>query len=91
MVIVNIIDSRKRKYRFLKVNAVVEAAWHDNSCRDADRIDVPRGGNRGPDYEEKEHITLADAVTWASGFDAMVTLYLYDEDGGVYPHASATA
>jgi hypothetical protein len=79
--ITNIIDKRKRPYRFLKVNAVVEAAWHDNSVNDADQ--APYGKNDGPTYEECLHIPLSEAVTWASAFAESVTLFLYDEDAGI--------
>lgn len=81
MGISNIIDRRKRQYRFEVVNAIVEAAWHDNSCKDSDQI---LSSDNGPDYSEREHISLADAVTWANKFEAPVTLYLYDKDGGIY-------
>jgi hypothetical protein len=83
MPIINIIDRRKRQYRFLKINAIVEAAWHDNSCKDADRVE---SNGEGPSYGEREHITLADAITWGQSFDTKVTLFLYDEDGGIYYH-----
>lgn len=79
--IVNIVDHRKRKYRFACVNAIVEAAWHDNSCKDSDQI---KGSDVGPDYAEKEHISLVDAIKWGNSFDEAVTLYIYDKDGGIY-------
>lgn len=86
--IANIIDGRKRPYRFLKINAIVEAAWHDNSCKDSDQVLVlpPGAVDDGPDYEEKEHISLSAALVWANSFVNQVTLYLYDEDGGIYEH-----
>lgn len=83
--IVNIVDRRKREYRFLKINAVVEAAWHDNSCEDADQVK----DQRGPDYADQEHISLEDAIYWASAVYGPVTLYLYDADGGIYPKRRA--
>lgn len=83
MSIANIVDRRKHQYRFNVVNAIIEAAWHDNSCKDSDQ--VPNEG-AGPSYDEKEHIHLADAVTWANSFAEPVTLYLYDKDGGIYAH-----
>jgi hypothetical protein len=79
--ITNIIDKRKRRYRFLKINAIVEAAWHDNTVKDADQ--VPPGEKDGPLYEEREHIALSEAVIWASAFAEPVTLFLYDEDAGI--------
>lgn len=81
MSIINIIDGRKRRYRFLKINAVIEAAWHDNSVKDSDRSDSVLGG---PDYDELEHITFAAALAWGNSFEAPVTLFVYDEDGGIY-------
>ena len=83
MPIVNIIDRRKRKYRFLKVNAVVEAAWHDNTCQDSDQVEY-KSRLDGPDYREKEHITLEEAVLWGNSFSEKVTLFVYDEDRGIY-------
>lgn len=85
--ITNIVDRRKRPYRFHKINAIVEAAWHDNSCQDADQIEQSCGG---PDYEEKEHISIAAAIVWANSFVPPVTLFLYDEDGGLYPKRRAS-
>lgn len=84
MSMVNIIDNRKRRYRFRKVNAIVEAAWHDNSCTNSDRVD-PDPNDDGPNYCQNEHITVAEAVVWANTFPTDVTLYLYDKDGGIYP------
>jgi hypothetical protein len=55
--ITNIIDRRKRPYRFWKVNAIVEAAWHDNSVNDADQ--APSGKNDGPAYEERTSSRVA--------------------------------
>ena len=81
MPIVNIVDDRKRKYRFLKINAVIEAAWHDNSCDDSDQIEK---WDTGPDYAEREHISLETAIRWANDIPSPVTLYLYDEDDGIY-------
>jgi hypothetical protein len=58
--ITNIINKRKQQYRFLKINAIVEAAWHDNTVKDADQ--APSGENGGPLYEEREHISLSNAI-----------------------------
>jgi hypothetical protein len=86
MPIVNIVDRRKRQYRFKKINAIVEAAWHDNSLDDADQVASP--AEDGPNYAQMEHVALSDAVTWADSFAWPVTLFLYDEDDGIYvtPH-----
>ena len=82
--IVNIVDRRKRQYRFMKVNAVVEAAWHDNSCVDSDQVDKGSELGTGPDYDKREHISLAAAIRWANDFADPVTLYIYDQGAGIY-------
>jgi hypothetical protein len=79
MTIANIIDRRKRRYRYRKINAIVEATSHDNYVADADQSD-----GEGPVYDQLEHRSLADAILWAQKFDGEVTLYLYDEDDGLY-------
>lgn len=76
--IVNIVDRRSRRHRFLNINAIVEAAWHFNHYVDGDKIT----GRRGPDYQDKENVTIADAVRWAQSFKDPVTLFLYDEGEG---------
>jgi len=86
MSIANIVDHRKHQYRFNVVNAIVEAAWHDNSCKDADQV---HNEGAGPSYEEKEHLSLAGAIQWANSFADPVTLYLYDKDGGIYAHKAS--
>lgn len=88
MPLCNVIDRRKRPYRFAKINAIVEPTCHDNSVKDSDRAEP---GYRGIGYDEREHISLAAAVVWAREFAHAVTLYLYDEDGGIYAHRKARA
>ena len=80
MTIANVIDRRKRPYRYRKINAVIEASAHDNNVLDADQS---HGG--GPDYSELEHASLADVILWAQTFSGEITLFLYDEDAGLYP------
>tara|TARA_R110002095_G_scaffold194354_1_gene172614 strand:- start:2122 stop:2367 length:246 start_codon:yes stop_codon:yes gene_type:complete len=77
----NIIDKRERKYRWEKVNAVIESTWHDNSCHDADQV----SGDDADDvsYEQRKAISVHDAIIWAEAEPAKVTLYLYDEGQGV--------
>jgi hypothetical protein len=80
--IFNIIDNRKRRYRWKKINAIVEATAHDNSCADSDQQPD------GPDdvtYEQVEGVSLQDAVAWADAFDSPVTLYIYDDGEGTMP------
>ena len=77
--IFNIIDSRKRQYRWKKINAIVEATSHDNSCEDSDQQPPTEADVT---YEELESVSLQEAVIWAEAFDSAVTLYLYDEGEG---------
>jgi addiction module HigA family antidote len=73
----NIIDRRERCYRWKCVNAIIEPAWHDNSCLDSDQAE--EDDPHAADYEKREGISLPEAVTWASAKPYAVTLYLYDE------------
>jgi hypothetical protein len=74
----NIIDSRTRPYRWRRVNAIVEATWHDNSVADSDQAEVVRD-DREVVYQERNGVSLAEAVAWANAQPCPVTLYLYDE------------
>ena len=77
--ILNIIDRRKHGHRWKKISAIIEATWHDNSIPDSDQAEVVY---EDPDYEEREGISVLDAVQWASTFSSGVTLYLYDFGDG---------
>ena len=77
----NIIDRRERVHRWKRVNAIIEAVEHDNSCVDADQapdFDVMEV----IDYEQREGVSVSDAVEWATQQRCPVTLYLYDEGRG---------
>ena len=74
--IFNIIDNRKRNYLWKRVNAIVEPTWHDNTHEEADKAEPSEGE---VDYDERERISVADAVAWAGSFPYPVTLHLYDE------------
>lgn len=85
MTIGNIVDRRKRQHRFKKVNAVIEPTRHDNRVRNADRAKLnPKMDKAWMGYADMEHITVESAIAWAGGHMDLVTLYLYDEDGGIY-------
>jgi hypothetical protein len=86
MPLCNIIDHRKRPYRFAKINCVAEPTCHDNSVKDADQAER---AYKGIGYDEQEHVSLAAAVVWAQRFDHAVTLYIYDEDSGIYAEREA--
>jgi hypothetical protein len=77
--IYNVIDSRKRPYRWRKVNAIIEATSHDNSCKDADQ-QPPSDDDLT--YDEREGISLNEAIRWADEQSCPVTLYIYDEGRG---------
>jgi hypothetical protein len=76
--ILNIIDSRKRPYRWKRINAIAEATSHDNSKSDGDHAD----GGDDIVYDQRLGISLADAITWANSLPGGVTLFLYDEGRG---------
>jgi hypothetical protein len=75
--ILNIIDGRKRRYRWTRVKAIIEPTWHDNSCKDADHAS-PCGDEL--DYDERLDISVSDAIKWAADLNYYVTLYVYDVD-----------
>jgi len=74
-VILNIIDRRRRFYRWQKVDAIIEAAWHDNTCADSDQAEV---SYEQPDCEQWPGISVAEAIARASALPSSLTLYLYD-------------
>lgn len=78
--IYNIIDRRKRPYRWRFVYAIVEPTWHDNSVKhEHDQIDASLFRDNECDYDERIHISLHDAVIWAERLPYAATLYLYDD------------
>ena len=76
----NIIDRRTRPYRWRTVTAIMEPAYHDNSCADSDQAEDTIDDII---YEEREEISVADAVTWAHSLAFPATLYLYDLGQGI--------
>lgn len=79
--ICNVIDNRRNPHRWKRVQAIVEPTWHDNSpdSDQAERIDDEIS------YDERDGISLAEAVAWANAFKDPVTLYVYDEGEGTRP------
>ncbi len=75
--ILNIIDDRKRPHRWKTVNAIVEATWHDNSCPDADQAELPDDVHH-VFFEDRDGLSVAEAIEWASRMPQLVTLYLSD-------------
>jgi hypothetical protein len=78
--ITNIVDRRKRPHRWKRVNAIIEATWHDNSCTDANQADPEPEYDL--DYCERENVSVTQAIEWASKQEAEVTLFLYDQGEG---------
>lgn len=76
-VIWNIIDRRKRSYRFEAVTAIFEPTWHDNACPDGDQ--APKFDGEGMGYMELETTSIATAIRAGERLPYAVTLYLYDE------------
>jgi hypothetical protein len=77
----NIIDRRKRPYRWKSITAIVEPVYHDNSVADADEAEIPPPGFFP--YDQKEQTSVADAVIWAQSLPFQSTLYLYDLGDGI--------
>lgn len=73
----NIIDNRKRPYRWREVNAIVEPTARDNSCKDADQA-PGSDAMAALDCEARKGVSVARAVEWAQSQPYPVTLYLYD-------------
>lgn len=82
MMIWNIVDRRKRRYRWKRINAIVEAVEHDNSCDDSDQ--APQADVLTVvDYDDLEAVSVQRAINWANSMESAVTLYLYDEEDGI--------
>jgi hypothetical protein len=73
----NVIDNRKRQHRWKRINAVVEPTWHDNTASDADKAEPAA---HELDYDERNGISLAEAIAWAQTLPFPATLHLYDAD-----------
>jgi DNA invertase Pin-like site-specific DNA recombinase len=69
-------------HRWKHINAIVEPTWHDNKGPDRDQSE------RGLDdivYDQREGISVAEAIARANGLPDRVTLYLYDRGDGTTP------
>lgn len=77
--ILNIVDRRTNPYLWKKVDAVIEPTWHDNVIKKTVTDVAEKTPENWIGVEEKESISLADAITWASAHHDGVTLYLYDD------------
>lgn len=77
--IYNVIDRRERPYRWRKINAIIEATSHDNTCEDAD--EQPHSEDDAV-YDQLENVSLHEAILWAQQQPCAVTLYIYDRGMG---------
>jgi hypothetical protein len=75
----NIIDRREHQYRWKRINAIIEATWHDNSRKNSDQAEVD---DNAVAYDARTGISLAEAIAWATANPYPVTLYLWDEGRG---------
>jgi hypothetical protein len=73
----NIIDQRKRPYRWKRVNVIIEAVEHDHSCADADQADEA-APSLGIDDDSRDDVSVHEAIEWANQKQSPVTLYIYD-------------
>jgi hypothetical protein len=78
----NVVDKRTRPYRWAKINAIIEATWHDNRVPDTDIVPHLKPQEDEVTYDQREGISLHDAVQWANNQTCPVTLYLYDDGVG---------
>ena len=79
--ILNVVDNRTRKYRWKKVNAVLENTHQDNCCEDSDQ--AREDCEHQLMYDDRENISIAEAIKWGMAQKAEVTLYLYGtREGG---------
>lgn len=63
------------------MNAIIEATEHDNSVTGADQAPESRPLDL-IDYDQRESVSVKEAVDWANAQRCPVTLYLYDEGAG---------
>ncbi|KZS58735.1 hypothetical protein [Rhizobium anhuiense] len=78
----NVIDRRTRPYRWKRVNAIIEAVEHDNSCLDADQA-AETPPHLVIDHNRRDDVSVQEAIIWADQAKCPVTLYLYDADNDI--------
>ncbi len=79
--ILNIVDRRKRNYRWQTVNAVLENTHQDNEASDSDQ--AREDCESQLIYDGRRNISVREAIPWGMAEKAEVTLYLYDEGDGI--------
>lgn len=76
--ITNIIDNRENSAKSDNLDFVVEPSCADNSVKGAHNYD-PDENKKSLMYAERLDASIHEAITWASGFELAVTLYIYDK------------
>lgn len=76
--LLNVIDKRKRPYRWKNVDAFVEPTCHDNGIADADQVELSEIPMIA--CEDVIGVSVAEALRWANAFDEAVTLFLSDAE-----------
>jgi hypothetical protein len=77
----NVIDRRKREFRWLAVDVTAEPTWHDNTCNDADQAERDDGE---PMYAARKNISLSEAVRWVEAMPLPMTLYIFDGESNAF-------
>ena len=72
----NVIDNRTRRFRWRRVEAILEATSHDNANGDSDPVEPADDELL---FDKRDGLSVAEAVAWANAQPGMVTLFLYDE------------
>ena len=73
----NILDRRANQYLVTKVTAIIEPAAADNSVAGATQFD-PDDPAITTWYEERQKVSVKEAIAWANAFEFAVTLVLLD-------------
>jgi hypothetical protein len=81
--IFDIVDERERPYRWARINAIIEATWHDNTVVEPDKA-AAEPAEIEVTYEQREGVSLHEAIMWAEQDPCAVTLRIYDEGKGTY-------
>jgi hypothetical protein len=76
----NIVDSRRNRYRWAKVHAIVEATWNDNSASGADQAPSPTAESEVVFDERKNISIINNVIAWANWQTCPVTLYIRDDE-----------
>jgi hypothetical protein len=76
----NIIDRRRRPYRWKAITAIMEPTYHDNSVADSDQAHETTDDII---YDQRAELSVADAVAWVQSLPFPATLYLYDLGDGI--------